>query len=236
MTADPLEIVAPDLVRIPLGPRDCLNAYLLGDLLVDSGARFNARKLLATLAERPVAAHALTHAHMDHQGSSAAICERLEIPLWCGAGDREAAESGDLSGIVPDPHSPMARLGQRLAGPGHPVARVLREGDVVGGFAVLAAPGHTPGHLAFWRESDRTLVLGDVLFNMNLMTLRAGLREPFRAATFDVPANRDSARRLAALAPELICFGHGPPLRDGARFRRFVRALGLRPRVASAGQ
>ncbi len=46
----------------------------------------------------------------------------------------------------------------------------------------IVAPGHTPGHLAFWRESDRALVLGDVLFNMNLMTLRPGLRRPFRAA------------------------------------------------------
>ncbi len=225
MSANPLELVAPDLVRISLGPRDALNAYVLGDVLIDSGARFNSGKLVASLEGRTVAAHALTHAHMDHQGSSAAVCGQLGIPLWCGAGDRDAAESGDLSGIVPDPRSPMARLGQRLAGPGHPVARVLRDGDSVGGFTVLATPGHTPGHLSFWRESDRALVLGDVLFNMSLVTFRPGLREPFRAATFDAHRNRESARRLAGLAPELICFGHGPPLRDGAVFRRFVERL-----------
>ena len=55
-------------------------------------------------------------------------------------------------------------------GPPHPVARALHEGDEVAGFTVLETPGHSRGHVAFWRESDRVLILGDVLNNMNLMT------------------------------------------------------------------
>ena len=58
------------------------------------------------------------------------------------------------------------------------MAQVLGDGDTVSDFAVVETPGHTPGHLAFWRERDRVLVLGDVLFHLNPITLRAGLPNP----------------------------------------------------------
>jgi hydroxyacylglutathione hydrolase len=107
-----------------------------------------------------------------------------------------------------------------------PVARRLVEGDEVGpGFVVLDVPGHSAGHVAFWRESDRTLVAGDVLFNLNLLTLKPELREPPRVLTDDPARNRESARRLAAREPPLVLFGHGPPLRDPARLRAFADAL-----------
>jgi glyoxylase-like metal-dependent hydrolase (beta-lactamase superfamily II) len=134
-------------------------------------------------------------------------------------------ESGDLGSILPDPRDWRVRLVSRFGGPPHPVARSLREGDVVGGFAVIEAPGHTPGHLAFWRERDGALVLGDALFHRNPVTLRRGLTEPFRFATIDPQANRESLRRLAALRPVVVCFGHGAPLRDTDRFSAFVAAL-----------
>jgi hydroxyacylglutathione hydrolase len=86
-------------------------------------------------------------------------------------------------------------------------------------------PGHSAGHVAYWREADRTLICGDVLFNLSLPTLRAGLREPYRAVTADPARNRDSARRLAGLRPELVLFGHGPPLRDPEGFAQFVGTL-----------
>lgn len=41
----------------------------------------------------------------------------------------------------------------------------------------------------------------------------------------DPARNRQSARKLAALEPALVCFGHGPPLRDTQRFVEFVAAL-----------
>jgi glyoxylase-like metal-dependent hydrolase (beta-lactamase superfamily II) len=85
-----------------------------------------------------------------------------------------------------------------------------------------SGPGHSPGHLAFWREQDRVLVLGDVLFNLRLPTGRPGLQLPPSALTADPVTNLASARRLGALQPEIVCFGHGPPLRDGDRFQRFV--------------
>jgi glyoxylase-like metal-dependent hydrolase (beta-lactamase superfamily II) len=102
---------------------------------------------------------------------------------------------------------------------------VLGEGDEVAGFAVLETPGHSPGHVAFWRESDRVLVLGDVLTNVNVASGRRGLHEPLAAFTPDPARNRDSARRLAALEPALVCFGHGPPLRNSGQLQEFVAGL-----------
>jgi hydroxyacylglutathione hydrolase len=90
---------------------------------------------------------------------------------------------------------------------------------------VIDVPGHSPGHVAYWRESDRTLICGDVLFNLSLPTLRPGLREPYRALTSDPARNRESARRLAELRPALVLFGHGPPLRDTESFVRFASSV-----------
>jgi hydroxyacylglutathione hydrolase len=169
-----------------------------------------------------VSAHALTHAHPDHYGSSHAVCERLRIPLWCGERDASVVE-----GQRPAPgHGRMGRLVNKLPLPKpNPVERRLNEGDEVAGFRVLDVPGHSAGHVAYWRDADRTLICGDVLFNLSLPTLRPGLREPYAAFTPDPARNRESARRLAELRPDLILFGHGPPLRDGDRFARFVASL-----------
>jgi glyoxylase-like metal-dependent hydrolase (beta-lactamase superfamily II) len=111
------------------------------------------------------------------------------------------------------------------SGPGHPVDRELREGDEVAGFAVVETPGHSDGHVSFWRERDGTLVLGDVLVNMHLLTTRPGLREPPSVFTNDPSQNRESARKVADLEPDTVLFGHGPPLTDGERFEAFVAGL-----------
>ncbi len=223
--------VAPNVKRLAVIGEDALNVYLLGELLVDAGGRAAAGRILGSLAVpgvRPPLAHAVTHAHFDHQGSSHVLCERLGIPLWCGAAEREALETGDLARILPKPRSVSAWFEGLLAGPAHPVARVLREGDeVAAGFRVLETPGHTPGSISFWRAADRVLVLGDVAMNAHPLTRRKGLREPVPLGTVDAARNREALRRLAALAPAVVCFGHGAPLLDAARFRSFVDGLSL---------
>jgi glyoxylase-like metal-dependent hydrolase (beta-lactamase superfamily II) len=105
------------------------------------------------------------------------------------------------------------------------VSRRLKEGDEVGGFIVIETPGHTIGHISFWRESDRVLVIGDVVANMNIWTGVPMLREPERYFSHDPARNRRSAKRLADLNPSLICFGHGPPSRDTRRFQAFCDGL-----------
>jgi glyoxylase-like metal-dependent hydrolase (beta-lactamase superfamily II) len=220
-----IEELAPDVVRISLLGPDTINVYLLEDILIDSGARFAEKKLLSILKGRPLKAHALTHGHFDHQGCSHTVCASFGIPLWCGEGDRHAIESGDMKSISPPSSRNLAWIDRWLAGPPQLVSRTLHGGDLVGGFRVMEVPGHTPGHLAFWREKDRVLVLGDVLFHRNPVTLRSGLIEPFPWVTHDAVRNRASAKNLAALEPSLVCFGHGKELRDTDRFAGFIARM-----------
>jgi hydroxyacylglutathione hydrolase len=197
-------------------PRNGFNVYLLEDVLIDAGTYLDRGRIVKQLAGQAVTAHALTHAHFDHYGSSRLVCERFGIPLWCGAGDVEMVQAGKMIG-----------LGGRVlpAAPSCQVARALHEGDEVAGFKVLDTPGHSPGHVSYWRESDRVLVCGDVIWGTNPFINAGPPREPFPFLSPDPQRNRESARRLAALKPALVCFGHGAPLRDTARFAEVVSKL-----------
>lgn len=221
--------VADEVFQLPLMPRNAINVYLVGDVLVDTGIKQSAGKIGGMLEGREVSAIALTHAHGDHAGGMKRLAAQLGVPVWCGAADREAVESGKpaLSSGLKRPG--LSMIAAAAGGfDGVPVARVLSEGDTLAaGFTVLDTPGHSPGHVSFWRESDRTLICGDVFFNMNLLTTLPGLREPPSLLTTDPAKNRDSERRLAALEPDAVGFGHGSVLSDDAarKLRDFVAGL-----------
>jgi glyoxylase-like metal-dependent hydrolase (beta-lactamase superfamily II) len=196
-----MRLVADDVYLLNGFPRDAINAYLVGDVLIDAGTTLAARRILRQIETKEVNAHALTHAHPDHFGSSHRICTELQIPLWAPADDAEAVERGEVvaasrfAGMLPSP-------------PGHPVAKRLSEGDEVAGFTVLDTPGHSPGHISFWREADRTLICGDVFWNVaNRLT------KPADPVTVDPQQNKQSMARLRELKPSLTLFGHGPPRR-----------------------
>ena len=204
---------------------NAINTYLVGDVLIDAGAKFDGRKIVRQLEGRDLTAHALTHAHFDHQGSSKRICETFAVPYWVPELDVPAAEDPRVI-RERQPDKLINRINFRLyGGPGHPVDRALREGDAVGGFTVLDTPGHSLGHASYRREADRVLICGDVLTNMDTTTGLPGLHEPKGYFTPDPATNRRSAKRLAELEPALVLFGHGAPLRDTARFVEFCSGL-----------
>jgi glyoxylase-like metal-dependent hydrolase (beta-lactamase superfamily II) len=215
--------IADELELLHGFPPFGINVYVMGGVLVDAGTRFAAGRILRQLRGRTLTAHALTHAHPDHQGASRSVCQALGLPLWCSDLDAEAMETEGLIMSRMPRHWLSAAVGPRWVGPPHPVARRLREGDEVGGFRVIATPGHTVGHISFWRAEDRVLVMGDVLANMNIWSGLPMLREPERFFSLDPAENRRSALRLAALEPRVVCFGHGPPLRKPERLHAFVR-------------
>ena len=136
------------------------------------------------IAGHSVTAHALTHAHPDHQGASHAVCTALGIPLWCGEGDADAMETpgGIARQQKPGLHQPpAAALLDRARAPRRAAPARGRRGRRAS--QVLEVPGHSAGHVAYWREHDRALILGDVLNNVDPRTGRKGLREPLEIFT-----------------------------------------------------
>jgi hydroxyacylglutathione hydrolase len=207
--------------------RPLINVYLVGDVLIDAGRRQDGKRILAQLDGHSLELVALTHAHADHQGSAHEVCERRGVPLACHADDVEAMEGrASIAGA-----STIGRLvTRRWGGPPHPVARPLREGDEVAGFRVVHAPGHSPGEVIFFRESDGVAICGDVIRNLSYATMRSKILEPPDAFNNDSEQNRASIRKLAKLGPSLILPGHGDAVRDMGAFERFVSTL---PRGAS---
>ena len=214
--------VAKDIWQVTGWPFHSINAYLVGDVLIDAGTRLHRRGILKSLAGVDVKMVAITHCHPDHQGAAAAVCEQFHCPLACHEADRPAMEGAE-------PMSPSTRpirwSSRFFSGPPHRVDRNLKGDDEVAGLRVIEAPGHTRGHVMFFRERDGVVIAGDVAVNMNLLTLRPGLHEPPSFFCVDSQQNRQSIRKLAELNPRLVLFGHGPPLTDMNVLQRFAASL-----------
>jgi len=218
-----LKYLAPEVWRLQEAPRPLINVYLAGDVLIDAGRRWDRRRIFAELEGREISMVALTHVHPDHQGCAKDVCEARGVPLACHEDDVDAMEGRRA---VAATAKPGAKLFARMwEGPPHKVDRVLREGDEVAGFRVVHAPGHAPGEVIFFRDSDRVAICGDVIRNITYVTMRTRLAEPPADLTPDPAENRRSIRKLAELNPSLILPGHGPAVTDLAAFERFASQL-----------
>ena len=132
----------------------------------------------------------ITHAHPDHHAGLKEVTARAPgAALYAGA-----AETASL----PD----WSRLWQ---------LRPVTDGEEVFGLQVVDTPGHTPGHIAAFDTDSRVLVAGDALTN----TID-GLEGPMSEFTVDMPTAEESVRKLAAMEPQVILFGHGPPVQQDA--------------------
>jgi glyoxylase-like metal-dependent hydrolase (beta-lactamase superfamily II) len=215
--------VAPGVWRLDEAPRPLINVYLAGDVLIDAGRRWDRRRIFKQIEGREISMLALTHAHADHQGCAKDVCEARNVPLACHADDVDAMEGRrELSAT----NSRLAKLYKVIwAGPPHRVDRVLSEGDEVAGFRVVHAPGHAPGEVIFFRDSDRVAICGDVIRNITYLSLRTRLAETPENLTPNPAENRRSIRKLADLDPSVILPGHGPEVTDIEGFKRWAAAL-----------
>ncbi|ADR22015.1 MBL fold hydrolase [Marivirga tractuosa] len=219
-----MQKIAKDVFHIPLMPRNSINCYIIEGVLVDSGIRTSYNKIQKSIKEVSIHSHALTHAHPDHQGCSDLICKKHWVPLLCHEKEVVRTETGLVTSEYPSNKSIIARFQQRYwAGSGHIVTKTLKNGDSVEGFKVIETPGHSSGHISFFRERDGVLILGDVATNMNLLTTISGLYLPPAIFTSDKEENINSLKELSKLNPRIICFGHGPVLKNNDNsFEKFV--------------
>jgi glyoxylase-like metal-dependent hydrolase (beta-lactamase superfamily II) len=170
---------------------------LVGDTLVDAGTgtSYGLARVEEFLAGRPVALIALTHAHHDHASGAAALRDRL--------GAAVALHGDDLDTITRD----ATLLDQPLAP--FAVDRVLADGDEPpGGLRVVATPGQTPGHVAYWHATSGTALTGDLVQDDDVAWM------PFEDGVLDRAI--EAVRRIAELRPRLVVPGHGQPVTDVA--------------------
>ena len=212
-------------------PPGAMNVYLLRSgerwVLVDTATRFARRRILHQLPGE-LEGILITHAHRDHAGSMHEVAKQTGAPVWGSVLDADA-----LEGRAPEPVPEQYRghpVNRTFAGwwkDRHPVARRLDEGDRIAGFEVVAFPGHTPGMIGLWRESDRTVLCADTMRSINLYTGLPQLGEMPSLFTCDPGESRRSIRKLAALEARTICFGHGRPVTDEAAAKINAFAAGL---------
>lgn len=201
-------------------------------VLIDAGL-VNANTRIMKVAERLFSyqhkptAILLTHGHFDHVGALHQLAVDWDVPVYA-----HLLELPYLTGRSdyppPDPSvggGAMAWLSWLYPkGPidlGDRVTSLPAGGSVPGlpDWRWIHTPGHTPGHVSFFREKDRTLIAGDAFVTVNQESLIAVIRqtpEIHRPPAYFTPnwrLARQSVRELADLAPQIVATGHGVPMR-----------------------
>jgi hydroxyacylglutathione hydrolase len=205
-------------------PRKVMNVYLIegdaGVTVFDTGISDMVEGIKAAASEvgGGIERVVLGHAHEDHRGAAPG----LGAPVLCHTDDVRYAES-ELEPMT-DYFDKLDKRGVRFLMPkfleawdGGPVkvADALSEGDEVAGFRVVHVPGHAPGLIALWRESDRLALVSDTLYTLDPQSYVSRFgppRVPHAAFNLDTEQARESIRKLAAMEPASAWPGHADPL------------------------
>ena len=157
----------------------------------------------------------LTHVHPDHAGSASDLARMWDVAVYVLPGELPLPPSGRIIGALAGVERRwMFPSGQDGLSPIDPDAGVPGLPD----WQVIPTPGHTPGHLALFREADRALIAGDAVLTVNLnslgdaLSLRHTLGGPPRFATWNWRAATESVSELARLEPGVLVPGHGRPM------------------------
>ena len=220
------ELVAEGVWVVQGQPGRC-NVYLIEDdggvTLFDAGARTMTRAVASAGAKLGgIQRVILGHGHTDHRG----VAPALGVPVLCHADEVEDAEGSGgfrywpegLAGL-PTPLRQAHRLMHRYAWDGGPVeiAGTVAEGEELAGFTVVHLPGHAPGLIGLWRESDRLALCSDCFYTLDMWGRDSEPRLPERIYNFDTDQARASIRKLAALEPAAAWAGHAKPITGDVR-------------------
>lgn len=171
--------------------------------LIDTGFRGSSEQIEDCIRQlgrspREISRIILTHNHVDHVGGMA------ELKQLTGA--RVAMHKTDIGERKNLPSARAGDIDIQLEG-----GEVF---DVLGGLEIIHTPGHTPGSICLFSARHKMLIVGDAVRKR-----RDNLLLPFRTASYDQSQAIKSVMKLALLDFDILCFGHGLPLTEGARVK-----------------
>jgi glyoxylase-like metal-dependent hydrolase (beta-lactamase superfamily II) len=199
-------------------------------VLIDAGLYFSAKRIKSWAEEKFGAVRPscilLTHGHFDHIGSLRELAGEWDVPVYAHSLEMPYI-TGRSKYAPPEPavgRGAMAYMaGLYPRGPidisDHAQALPL-DGTVpnLPDWRWIHTPGHTPGHVSFFRDEDRVLIAGDAFVTtrpesfFSVLAQRVELNGPPRYYTSDWEAAKLSVQRLADLQPVVLATGHGLPL------------------------
>jgi len=208
-----MQKVIPGLYQISNGA----NIFLLetdpGEVtIVDTGMPGSTQAILRAAAELGYDAKAIrhilvSHADLDHAGSVHGLQQATGATIYAGQ-----ESSRYLREKKSPPHKPAMNwlMGgmQHLLMKSVSVDHVLRDGEILdigGGIEAIFAPGHTPDNYCYYWKREHVLFAPDLFFAMTgTLTLSP------RMISWDMGRVQESAQRVMARTPQIICVGHGP--------------------------
>ena len=221
-----MEKVADGVWLLRGDTRRAMNIYFLADgdgvVQFDAGTKAMTKKARAAGEELGgLKRIVLGHAHADHRGTA----PFLGAPVYCHPDEVPYAEEPSpfwdylsLSELPAPSRWIFPILLRRWDGGPVKIDGTVSEGDEMAGFRVIHFPGHAPGQIGLWRESDRVVLSTDVVYLLD--STRLGRPLPAGEASVPHPAwgwdhakAKESVRKLAALEPAVLCTGHQLPLR-----------------------
>jgi glyoxylase-like metal-dependent hydrolase (beta-lactamase superfamily II) len=214
----------PDIYRVD---SVTCNVYLIAEpdglTIVDAGMPGAEKRILAAVealgrSPREVRHILLTHQHVDHIGSLAALAQATGAETWAHPTDALAIEG------LARREAPHGALGlvfravffSRLRASA--ITQAVREGATLpvlsaeGGLQVIETFGHTMGHISFYLPARKLLFAGDAV-----RSSRGRLTPSPAMLNHDTPLALQSVRKLAAMEIEACLPGHGAPVTAGAQ-------------------
>ncbi|MFC4320478.1 MBL fold metallo-hydrolase [Litchfieldia salsa] len=239
------QLVAPDVYCYT---NQVVNMCVVGTtdhfVLIDAGMPRSSDDILSMVEEqygngsRPKAI-ILTHGHFDHIGGIIELVNKWEVPVYAHELELPYLR-GEKSYPLPDSTvegGMVAKMSPMF--PNEPIDLTNHVNPLPPNGSVpempewrwIHTPGHSPGHVSFFREEDRTLIVGDAFVTVKqdelykVFTQQKEINGPPRYLTTDWQAAWDSVRELEKLKPLVAVTGHGAPM-SGKELEDGLKRLG----------
>jgi glyoxylase-like metal-dependent hydrolase (beta-lactamase superfamily II) len=170
-----------------------VSAYLVGDILVDTGFAYVREPLMRALEDLEIDAICCTHSHEDHTGNCAAVAASHSCPVYLHHAEMLWEEGVRTL-------APYRRIWWGRVDP----FEVREMPDVIefGGrkLDVVPTPGHATTHVALYEAATGDVFTGDLLISPGATAVLVW-GNPWQEV--------ESLRRVAALEPRRMLTGHG---------------------------